>query len=310
MPRKLFTSLLCPSMKVTEDQLETDFNLLNMERQILATNRRNFLGALAAAGATAATLGVAGFATSAEAQSTAPSITDVLNFALNLEYLEANLYIAVSGQTALSSTDTGSGAGTIMNAPSQLQLDAQTQATAAGLAADELHHIELLRGAITQAGGTPISQPTIDYSMGGKISITTQAQFLAAARQFTAVGNSAYAGAAQFLVSSVPTLQTAAQILGAEGQHLGAVNYLCCLQGVMSPAVDALDFPPIPTNQSYFTISSPTTSTGPALGPSRTTSQVLGIVYGVATASTTTPQTGVASGGFFPSGVNGNIKST
>ena len=163
---------------------------------------------------------------------------------------------------------------------------------------------------VTGRQRTPISQPTIDYSMGGKISITTQAQFLAAARQFTAVGNSAYAGAAQFLVSSVPTLQTAAQILGAEGQHLGAVNYLCCLQGVMSPAVDALDFPPIPTNQSYFTISSPTTSTGPALGPSRTTSQVLGIVYGVATASTTTPQTGVASGGFFPSGVNGNIKST
>ncbi len=310
MPAKMFTSLLCPSLKVTEDQLESDVQLLSLERTILSTNRRNFLGALAAAGATAATIGAAGFLTPAEAQSTAPTIVDVLNFALNLEYLEANLYIAVSGQPALSATDTGSSAGTVMNAPGQLQLDTQTQATAVGLAMDELHHIELLRGAITQAGGVPISQPNIDYSMGGKLTITTQAQFLAAARQFTAVGNSAYAGSAQFLVSSVPTLQTASQILGAEGQHLGAVNYLCCLQGVISPAVDSLDFPPVPTNQSFFTVTSPTTSTGPALGPSRTTSQVLGIVYGVATASTTTPQPGVVSGGFFPNGVNGNIKST
>lgn len=82
-----------------------------------------------------------------------------------MEYLEANLYIAVSGQTALSSTDTGSGPAPL-NAPTQLTLDTQTQMTAAGLANDELHHIELLRGAITQAGGTPIAQPQIDYSAG------------------------------------------------------------------------------------------------------------------------------------------------
>ena len=302
MPRKLFTSLLCPSMKVTEDQLETDYNLLTMERNILATNRRNFLGALAAAGATAATLGVAGFATPAEAQSTAPSITDVLNFALNLEYLEANLYIAVSGQTALSSTDTGSGAGTIMNAPGQLQLDAQTQATAAGLAMDELHHIELLRSAITAAGGIPISQPAIDYSMGGKLSITTQAQFLMAARQFTAVGGSAYAGSAQYLVSNTTVLTAASQILGAEGQHGGCLNYQCNLQGVYSPAVDAEDVPPSSTT--YFTVNSQN-----ALAPARTTSMVLGIVYGVATPAAFAPA-GISSGGFFPNGLNGNIKST
>ena len=61
MPRKLFTSLLSPSTKVTEDQLETDFNLLNMERSILAMNRRNFIGALAAVGATTATIGAGVF---------------------------------------------------------------------------------------------------------------------------------------------------------------------------------------------------------------------------------------------------------
>ena len=307
MPRKLFTSVLCPSMKVTEEQLESDINILAMEKQINALNRRRFLGGLAAAGATAATIGSFGFATQANAQ-TAPSIVDVLNFALNLEYLEANLYIAVSGQSSLSATDTGGGP-TPMNAPSKLTLDTQTQMTAVGLAMDELHHIELLRGAITSAGGTPIEQPQIDYSAGGTMSITTQAQFLAVARQFTAVGNSAYAGAAQFLVGSIPTLTTAAQILGAEAQHLGAVGYLCALQGVMSPQADTLDYPPTGPSD-IFTITPATDTTGPAIGPSRSTSQVLGIVYGVTKASTTTPATGVTKGGFFPNGVNGAITST
>jgi hypothetical protein len=37
---------------------------------------------------------------------------------------------------------------------------------------------------------------------------------------------------------------------------------------------------------------------------------VLGIVYGITTATTTTPPTGITSGGFFPQGVNGVIHST
>jgi len=317
VPRKLFTSLLCPSMKVTEDQLETDVNLLNMERAVMRMNRRNFLNALTAAGAGAAALGASAFLPKAEAQTTAPTIVDVLNFALNLEFLEANLYIAVSGSAALTSAETGGGPAP-ENAPTMLAgtLDASTQAVAAALAADETHHIQDLISAITSLSGTPITQPQIDYSAGGTVSITTQAQFLAAARQFTAVGNSAYAGAAQFLVSNVNVLTTAAQILGAEGQHLGAVNYLCNMQGVISPAVDAQDYPPVPTNTSYFTITptnyspTPNDPVGPASGVARTTSQVLGIVYGVSNASTATPPTGTTSGGFFPKGVNGAIVST
>ena len=44
----------------------------------------------------------------------------------------------------------------------------------------------------------------------------------------------------------------------------------------------------------------------------RTTDQVLHIVYGTfsPTAGATTPAAGVGSGGFFPNGVNGNIKVT
>ena len=126
-----------------------------------------------------------------------------------------------------------------------------------------------------------------------------------AARQFTAVGGSAYAGSATLLISNTAVLTAASQILGAEGQHAGVLAYLCVAQaivGPLDPPVDAQDVPPSATN--YFTVN------GQALSPARTAQQALGVVYGVSTAATTTPPAGTTLGGFFPQGVNGNIKST
>jgi hypothetical protein len=131
----------------------------------------------------------------------------------------------------------------------------------------------------------------------------TQPQFLMAARQFTALGGSAYVGSAQLLVSNSAVLTTAGQILGAEGQHAGALAYLCVTQGVLSPPIDAQDVPPTATQ--YFTVDAVN-----ALSPARNTSQVLGVAYGVSTPTTTTPPPGVTMGGFFPNGVNGLVKST
>ncbi len=310
MPTKLVQSPLCPSEKVTETQLATDLAVLELDKTIHPFNRRSFFTSLTAMGATAATLGLLSATPAARAQAPAgPSIIDVLNFALNLEYLEANLYIAVSGSAPLS---TGDGAGaTVTGIPSKLNLDAQTMAVAQNLAIDELHHIQLLRAIIFQLGGTPVNQPAIDYSLGGKMSITTQAQFLTVARQFTSVGQSAYAGGAQYLVSNPFVLTGASQILGTESQHMGGVNFLCAMQGIMSPKVDALDYPPVPPN-TYFVLTPDDAplNTGPALGVIRTPQQVLGVVYGVSTAATTTPPQGITSGGFFPKGLNGTVKST
>lgn len=313
MSKKLVVSPLCPSEKVTEEQLVTDLAVLELDKTIHSLNRRSFFTSLSALGAVAATAGLLGSASSAQAQTAAagPSIVDVLNFALNLEYLEANLYISVSGSDPLSA---GNGAGApITGLPGTLNLDSQTMAIAQNLAQDETHHIELLRELIFKLNGTPINQPAIDYTLGGKMSIQTQAQFLAVARQFTSVGASAYAGGAQYLVSNPFVLTGAAQILGAEAQHMGGVSYLCATQGIMSPAVDSLDYPPAPPNK--FFVLTPTTTPisytgGPALGPFRTPAQVLGIVYGVSTATTVNPPTGITSGGFFPKGLNGAVLST
>jgi len=293
-----FRSLLCPTETVTEEQLATERNYIALDRSLQYLNRRGFLSALAGAAATASIAG----ARSAEAQSTAaPAIADVLNFALNLEYLEANFYLYVATGSGLPAADMGTGGVAVAGAPRKLALDASTQAVALALATDEKNHVELLRTAITSLGGTPIPQPLINLSAMG--AITTQQLFLAAARQFTALGGSAYIGSAQYLVSNTSVLTTAAQILGAEGQHAGSLNFLCSQQGVTSPAIDAQDVPP--TSSSYFTL-----NTTNALAPARTTSQVLGVAYGISTPTTTNPTAGRALGAFFPNGVNGNIKST
>ncbi len=236
----------------------------------------------------------------AEAQTTTNPIADVLNFALNLEYLEANFYLYASTGAGLTAAQNESGVA-VEGAPGVLPLDATTLTVCRALAQDEVNHIADLQAAITSLGGTPIAQPLINLAAHG--AVTTQAQFLAAARQFTALGGSAYVGSAQLLVSNPAVLTTAGQILGAEGQHAGVIGALCVAQGVMSPAIDAQDVPPSASN--YFTV-----DTVNALGPARNPSQVLGVAYGVSTAATVTPTTGVLMGGFFPNGFNGTVKST
>ncbi len=291
MSKYRFKSLLSSTETVSAEQLQTDRNLLQFEHSIAHLNRRGFLSAFAGAAALAAVAG----GKNAYGQAAGPSVVDVLNFALNLEYLEANFYLSVSGGTLVSATDMGTGGVAVQGAPGKLTLDAPTLAVAQALAADEVHHIELLRATIVQLGGTPISQPLINLAAKGPI--TTQAQFLMAARQFTALGGSAYCGGAQYLISNTTVLQAAAQILGAEGQHAGALAYLCVNQNIASPAIDAQDVPPSATN--YFTVAPST-----ALSPARTPSQVLGVAYGVSVATTLTPTAGVTMGGFFPNGVN------
>ncbi len=293
MSKYMFESPLAPNEKVSAEQLDTDRRMLAFERALPHLHRRGFMGALLGAAALAATGGGKLYA-----QST--TVTDVLNFALNLEYLEANFYLYASTGAGLSSSQNGNGAA-VQGAPGKLPLDAETLAVCQALVTDEVNHIALLRAAITGLGGTPIAQPAINLAANG--TVTTQAQFVATTRLFTALGQSAYVGGAHLLVSNPAVLTTASQILGAEGQHSGVIEYLCVTQGLVIPAFDAQDVPPTTTN--YITV-----DPVHALSPLRSTSQVLGVAYAVSTAATVNPPTGVMMGGFFPSGLNGNVKST
>src|SRR5262249_10247916 len=111
------------------------------------SNRRSFVRKLGLASILAsATKG--GFS-----QTTQPAITDVdiLNFALNLEYLEAEFYtVATTGSTLSQITDvTGSGAAGATTGGAKVNFtDPALMAIAQQLAADEQNHVKLIRGAL------------------------------------------------------------------------------------------------------------------------------------------------------------------
>ena len=284
-------------MSNNTQNLEGRLEHVTSERSNLHLNRRNFITSLGVAGAAVSTLGALGCGDNgvvpvAVNPNYVPSVVDVLNFALNLEYLEASFYLYLTTGSGLSTTDMGSNPGTVTGG-AKLTFTSSVIASAANqLALDEREHVTFLRATIAAVGGTPVSMPNLNLAAGG--AITSDATFLAAARQLEGVGVSAYIGGAQYLTSSTPAILYAAQILDTEAQHAGFLRELCIVNNVVSPAADSQDQPPTATQ--VFNTSNTT-----GLNPVRTTSQVLQIVYGAP------GQTGVTKGGFFPSGLNGNI---
>ncbi|TPG14177.1 ferritin-like domain-containing protein [Sphingomonas koreensis] len=295
---------------------------------------RTALGATAVAAAGAAAIGW-------EASAGAQTVTDadVLNFALNLEYLEANFYSwAVFGHAI--SSDMVSGTGTLGTASGGQQVnftDPVVQAYAREIAQDELNHVSFLR---TQLGSSAVAQPKIDISVGANSAFSKAAvaaglinsgqtfnpyssdeNFLLGAFIFEDVGVTAYKGAAP-LISNTAYLQAAAGILAVEAYHAATVRGALYRKGVATPSLrtsadkisdarDSLDGTTGPSNDIDQGISpiTPTDGSGTAsnivptdqngITYSRTTGQVLNIVY--------LNDAQVAKGGFFPNGLNGNI---
>jgi hypothetical protein len=283
----MFNIIRRSSQNVVADEM----NRLVTQRATSGLSRRRLLSTLGTAAAVTAVSGCTG-AGPLSLPAVAPSVVDVLNFALNLEYLEANFYSFVTTGAGLAAADMGTNPGAISGGAKVNFVNPIVASAAAQLALDEREHVEFLRTTIAAVGGTPVAQPALNLAAGG--AVTTDATFLAASRQLEAVGISAYIGGAAFLTSSTAALTYAAQILDTEAQHEGLLRELCIVLGVNSPAVDTLDFPP--TSAKIFN-TNPTTG----LNPVRTPSQVLQIVYGAV------GRTGISSGGFFPSGLNGAI---
>jgi len=259
-----------------------------------AANRRNFLRGAGMTG-----LGLAGAAmlggrlgSSMQRVEAAAAVddADILNFALNLEYLEAEFYaMATYGATLVqlgvitSAEESGPTTGG-NKVPNFASSPMATVATA--LRENEIDHVIYLRAAL---GSNAVKKPAINLNALG-YGFSSVDNWLKLARQFEDVGVSAYLGAAP-LISSKTYLAAAGAILSTEAFHSGAIRLGCIMNAVTSPAVDSLDVPPTSTN--VFDIDKN------ALAIARTTSQVLNIVYAG----------GSSSGGFYPDGMNGVIVS-
>ncbi len=266
-----------------------------VERIVSPAGRRDFMRKAGAEG------GAALLAANGVAQTTTPiTDVDIVNFALNLEYLEAEFYsVATTGRTIdqFGLAITGSGTAGATNGGGKVTLsDGKplfVNRVAMQIAEDERAHVVLLRNALGLMGMQPIAKPAINLDALG-IGFKNEMEFLGLARVFEDLGVTAYAGAAG-LIKDKGILGTAARIFGAEAQHASTIRLQVAKLRVMSAAVDPIDIPPPPVGSKYFSLDSN------ALVQTRTPGQVLFIAYG--------GKENATSGGFFPNGVNGTIKA-
>ncbi len=257
-------------------------------------NRRSFVKKLGIAGAV-----VGAAATNRGMAQTTITDADILNFALNLEYLEAEFYTVVTTGKTLAQyggfTLTGSGTQGMVTGGAQVTLgDTYVAATAMELANDERTHVKLLQGAIAEFGGTAIAEPAINLNALG-VGFGSQAEFLTLARAFEDIGVTAYGGAAPLIQNSA-ILGYAARILAVEAEHSGNIRAAVARLGVPITALDGADHVPPPSGSQYFS------TDASALTEVRTPGQVLYVAFGGAANAT--------SGGFFPSGVNGTLNTS
>lgn len=295
-------------------------------------NRRTFLtrvgaaGIGAAAGATLLAGCGSGSGTAPAPIGTFPSPTptptpssgpitdaDILNFALNLEYLEAEYYLRGVSGSGLNGGETGSGAGAVTGGRQVNFTTAAFRQYAEEIAADERAHVNFLRAAL---GGSAVSRPAINFTDAFNAAATAaglgsafdpfanEINFLIGAFVFEDVGVTAYKGAAR-LIANKDFLEAAAGILAVEAYHAGEVRTVLVNQADAnvqntSNALSALRSSAGGGKDQGILVNGvanivPTDNNGIAF--SRTTSEVLRIVY--------LGQT--ARGGFFPNGLNGRI---
>jgi len=256
----------------------------------------------------------------AEAQ--AVTDVDIVNFALMFEYLEAEYYtLGTTGQTIEAlGVSTGDATGGI-NVRSNPRVNFATNSIRQQLeeiAADERTHVATLRSAL---GAAAAPRPAIDYTnafnaaaqaagIGSSFDpFADEVSFLLGGFVFSDVTVTALKGASPF-VQSKDILDTAAGFLGVEGYHVGTLRTRIYQAGAtaqanagrISDARDTLDGgtdldQPVVLNGSINVAATDTNS----VVFSRSFSQVLHVAY-------LNPAAGVASGGFFPQGVNGTIR--
>jgi ferritin-like protein len=286
-------------------------------------DRRKFLRSAGVAG-----LGVVGAAAlsgldpAAASGAAAPSDGAILNFALNLEYLEAEFYShAAFGHGLAPQFTTGKGRhGRVIGGRAVHWQSSAIRKYATEIAHDEIAHVKFLRSAL---GAAKVSRPEIDLQHSftaaaraagligphqGFDPYANENNFLLAAFLFEDVGVTAYKGAAP-LITNKTYLEAAAGILAVEAYHAGIVRTNLYAKGLnkavraISAARDSLDGRSDDDRGIGWRTRAnivPTDANGIAF--SRTPQHVLNIVY-------LTPNR-VTRGGFYPHGVNGTINTS
>jgi len=288
-------------------------------------DRRSLMGRF---GATAATVMAVGAAvTSGAALTSLPAAaqgitdTDILNFALNLEYVEAQYYIRAFLGRGLDPADTSDpngvgNAGFVLGGSAVPFKTESIAAYAQKITIDEVNHVRFLRRVL---GNAAVAQPNIDLlnsfnglALAAKLVPNANTQFnpfadevsfLLGAFIFEDVGVTAYAGAAR-LLQNKDYLDAAASILAIEAYHSGTVRTVLGALGQQSAAnaISAVRASLGNGKEQGLTVGNLRFNTSPSDSDSlafrRSATEVLNVVY--AGRST--------GGGFLPDRANGRIR--
>jgi hypothetical protein len=318
-------------MKKNKDkpQQESPLMMTLDERVESLLSRRRFLAGATATGAGAlvlATAGCGGSSTPATTTTTTtppttttpstPSEADVLNFALNLEYLEAEFYLRAATGAGLTAADAGPTAGAVTGGSMVAFTTPATQQYANEIANHELAHVRFLRKAL---GSSAVDRPAIDLTnsfnaaasaagIGSSFNpFSSETNFLLGAFLFEDVGVTAYHGAAGYLTTKA-NLAAAAGIYAVEAYHAAIVRTLITEIGgsavTIANQISALRATAGGGNETAVGATAVVAADSNSIAYERTTDQVLHIVYLSAAAGV------VSKGGFYPNGLNGNIKAS
>lgn len=170
-----------------------------------AVERMATLATLLTVGAIPAAMFTVAKGASARVVGGTPTITEVLNFALTLEYLEDEFYKAGLAASGLIPT--------------------ADRTVFEQIGKHETAHVNLLKAAL---GASANPMPTFDFTAGGAFSdvFTNYATFLALSQGFEDTGVRAYKGQAPNLMSDNAILTTALQIHSVEARHAAEVRRL------------------------------------------------------------------------------------
>jgi rubrerythrin len=187
-------------------RLETITNISTFGKQTAAAAVPLGLGVLMATPAKAETLNTGPGTTYKTA------LTDALQLALVLEYLESEYYTI-----GLSTV------GLIPNADRTVFMQ---------IAKHESAHVNFLKSTLTSLGTTPGTKPTFDFTANGNFTpFTNYNQFLILAQAFEDTGVRAYKGQAGNVMSNKVVLQAALQIHSVEARHASQVRRMRANKG-------------------------------------------------------------------------------
>ena len=180
---------------------------------------------------------------------------DVLNFALQLEYLEAQFYAyAATGAGLPANLLSGTGTqGAVTGGRRVAFTDPVVAAYAREIAADEVAHVTFLRSVL---GASAVAMPAIniDGSASGAFSTAARAagligaggsfdpyandeNFLLGAFIFEDVGVTAYKGASATLIYTAGYQEVTAGLLAAEAYHAGLIRTTLYQKGLATPTL-------------------------------------------------------------------------